>query len=63
MANSLSGSRRSAQAKWASSHYRRPILGSASIERLASAAGISRATFYNYFDDKAELLYAWFGRC
>lgn len=31
-----------------------------SIERLARAAGISRATFYIYFADKGDLLNAWF---
>jgi AcrR family transcriptional regulator len=30
-----------------------------SVERLASAAGISRATFYIYFDGKGDLLRAW----
>jgi AcrR family transcriptional regulator len=30
-----------------------------SIERLVSAAGISRATFYTYFDGKGDLLRAW----
>jgi AcrR family transcriptional regulator len=29
------------------------------IERLAGAAGISRATFYIYFDGKGDLLHAW----
>lgn len=31
-----------------------------SVERLASEAGISRSTFYVYFEDKGELLRAWF---
>ncbi len=31
-----------------------------SVERLASTAGLSRATFYIYFDGKAGLLEAWF---
>lgn len=31
-----------------------------SVERLATAAGISRATFYIYFEGKADLLQAWF---
>lgn len=31
-----------------------------SIERLATTAGLSRATFYIYFDGKADLLAAWF---
>jgi TetR/AcrR family transcriptional regulator, ethionamide resistance regulator len=30
------------------------------IERLASMAAISRATFYTYFDSKADVLGAWF---
>ncbi len=32
-----------------------------SVERLASIAGVSRSTFYVYFEDKSELLRAWFG--
>lgn len=35
-------------------------LGDVSVERLAKAAGISRATFYIYFADKGDLLKAWF---
>lgn len=31
-----------------------------SVERLASEAGVSRSTFYVYFEDKGELLRAWF---
>lgn len=31
-----------------------------SVERLATTAGLSRATFYIYFDGKAGLLEAWF---
>jgi AcrR family transcriptional regulator len=31
-----------------------------SIERLATEAGLSRATFYTYFEGKADLLGAWF---
>jgi len=30
-----------------------------SVERLATASGMSRATFYIYFDDKAELVRVW----
>jgi AcrR family transcriptional regulator len=30
------------------------------IERLATAAGLSRATFYIYFEGKGDLLRAWF---
>ena len=30
------------------------------VERLAQAAGMSRSTFYLYFEDKGELLRAWF---
>ncbi len=30
------------------------------VERVASAAGVSRSTFYVYFEDKGELLRAWF---
>jgi AcrR family transcriptional regulator len=33
-----------------------------SVERLAVEAEISRASFYIYFEDKAELLRAWFSR-
>jgi len=32
-----------------------------SVERLVSEAGISRSTFYVYFEDKGDLLHAWFG--
>ncbi|MGE4425415.1 MAG: TetR/AcrR family transcriptional regulator [Solirubrobacteraceae bacterium] len=32
-----------------------------SVERLVSEAGISRSTFYVYFEDKGDLLSAWFG--
>lgn len=31
-----------------------------SVERLVSAAGMSRSTFYVYFEDKGDLLRAWF---
>jgi AcrR family transcriptional regulator len=31
-----------------------------SVEKLANAAGISRATFYIYFEGKADLLQAWY---
>lgn len=31
-----------------------------SVERLVSAAGISRSTFYVYFEDKGDLLRGWF---
>jgi AcrR family transcriptional regulator len=31
-----------------------------SVERLVSEAGLSRSTFYVYFQDKGELLRAWF---
>jgi len=31
-----------------------------SVERLVSAAGLSRSTFYVYFQDKGDLLRAWF---
>jgi AcrR family transcriptional regulator len=31
-----------------------------SVEKLATAAGISRATFYIYFEGKADLLQAWY---
>lgn len=31
-----------------------------SVERLVSDAGISRSTFYVYFQDKGDLLRAWF---
>ncbi|MDO9409372.1 TetR/AcrR family transcriptional regulator [Patulibacter sp.] len=31
-----------------------------SVERLVSKTGISRSTFYVYFEDKGELLRAWF---
>jgi AcrR family transcriptional regulator len=32
-----------------------------SVERLVSEAGMSRSTFYVYFEDKGDLLAAWFG--
>lgn len=32
-----------------------------SVERMVSAAGMSRSTFYVYFEDKGDLLRAWFG--
>jgi TetR/AcrR family transcriptional regulator, ethionamide resistance regulator len=32
-----------------------------SVERLVSEAGISRSTFYVYFEDKGDLLRGWFG--
>ncbi|HYF24113.1 MAG TPA: TetR/AcrR family transcriptional regulator [Baekduia sp.] len=31
-----------------------------SVERLAQAAGMSRSTFYLYFEDKNDLLRSWF---
>jgi TetR/AcrR family transcriptional regulator, ethionamide resistance regulator len=31
-----------------------------SVERLTREAGMPRTRFYNYFDDKADLLLAWF---
>ena len=31
-----------------------------SVERLVSEAGMSRSTFYVYFEDKGDLLSAWF---
>lgn len=31
-----------------------------SVERLVGAAGVSRSTFYVYFEDKGQLLSAWF---
>src|SRR5215213_1715600 len=31
-----------------------------SVERLVSEAGISRSTFYVYFEDKGDLLLGWF---
>jgi AcrR family transcriptional regulator len=31
-----------------------------SVERLVSEAGMSRSTFYVYFEDKGDLLRAWF---
>lgn len=31
-----------------------------SVERLVSATGMSRSTFYVYFEDKGDLLRAWF---
>jgi AcrR family transcriptional regulator len=33
-----------------------------SVERLASTAGMSRTRFYLYFEDKSDLLLAWFTR-
>ena len=30
------------------------------IERLCSQAAVSRSTFYVYFEDKGDLLRAWF---
>jgi AcrR family transcriptional regulator len=33
-----------------------------SVERLASSAGMSRTRFYLYFEDKNDLIMAWFGR-
>src|SRR5919109_2975176 len=32
-----------------------------SVERMVQAAGMSRSTFYVYFEDKGDLLRAWFG--
>lgn len=32
-----------------------------SVERLVSEAGMSRSTFYVYFEDKGDLIRAWFG--
>jgi TetR/AcrR family transcriptional regulator, ethionamide resistance regulator len=32
-----------------------------SVERLVSDAGMSRSTFYVYFEDKGDLLRAWYG--
>jgi AcrR family transcriptional regulator len=32
-----------------------------SVERLVQEAGMSRSTFYDYFEDKGDLLRAWFG--
>ncbi|MFR9806835.1 TetR/AcrR family transcriptional regulator [Pseudonocardia sp. RS010] len=32
------------------------------VERLAAGAGMSRATFYIYFEDKAELVTSWFAQ-
>jgi TetR/AcrR family transcriptional regulator, ethionamide resistance regulator len=32
-----------------------------SVERMVQAAGMSRSTFYVYFQDKGDLLRAWFG--
>src|SRR5271157_5870474 len=31
-----------------------------SVERIVQAAGMSRSTFYVYFEDKGDLLRAWF---
>src|SRR4051794_2703610 len=36
--------------------------GELSVERLATKAGISRASFYIFFEDKGELVRAWFDR-
>jgi AcrR family transcriptional regulator len=33
-----------------------------SVERLVAEAGLSRSTFYVYFEDKGDLLRAWFGK-
>lgn len=33
-----------------------------SVERLVSEAGLSRSTFYVYFQDKGDLLHAWSAR-
>jgi AcrR family transcriptional regulator len=33
-----------------------------SVERLVSEASLSRSTFYVYFEDKGDLLHAWFTR-
>jgi AcrR family transcriptional regulator len=33
-----------------------------SVERMVSEAGLSRSTFYVYFEDKGDLLRAWFAR-
>ncbi|WP_354698871.1 hypothetical protein DSM112329_04569 [Paraconexibacter sp. AEG42_29] len=33
-----------------------------SVERLVSEADLSRSTFYVYFQDKGDLLHAWFAR-
>ena len=33
-----------------------------SVERLAGAASMSRTRFYLYFEDKNDLIMAWFGR-
>ena len=32
-----------------------------SVERMVAQAGIARSTFYVYFEDKGDLLEAWFG--
>ena len=32
-----------------------------SVERMVQAAGMARSTFYVYFEDKGDLLRAWFG--
>jgi AcrR family transcriptional regulator len=32
-----------------------------SVERLCATAGVTRTTFYVYFEDKADLLMAWLG--
>ena len=33
-----------------------------SVERLVAEAGLSRSTFYVYFEDKGDLLRAWFAK-
>src|SRR5262245_50432692 len=33
--------------------------GEISVDRLSSAAGLTRTTFYVYFESKADLLIAW----
>jgi AcrR family transcriptional regulator len=33
-----------------------------SVERMVGAAGMSRSTFYVYFEDKGQVLRAWFAR-
>ena len=36
------------------------VFSAISVERLTREAGMPRTRFYNYFDDKADLLLAWF---
>jgi AcrR family transcriptional regulator len=36
------------------------LYSTVSVERLATTAGVSRATFYIYFEGKADLLESWF---